>query len=177
MPPRRRIEVVKDLEAIALYTRTGRDCSRRLPGLVQAFHGLPVRSCIIDGELVADEEDHAGDIWTLHRAMREGRHEQICVAAFDCVHLDGRDLRALAWTERNARLRRLTSHADLPELLAIEHFDDGERLLTIAEKLGLEGVVSKRRSEPYRSGRQPCWTKVKCPTWREKNRERWRLFV
>ena len=60
---------------IAVYTRTGRDCSRLLLGLVEAFHSLPARSCIIDGELVADEEHHAGDTWTLHRAMREGRHE------------------------------------------------------------------------------------------------------
>ena len=99
------------------------------------------------------------------------------MAAFDCVHLDGRDLRALAWTERNARLQRLTARAGMPQLLAVEHFDDGDRLLAAADDLGLEGVVSKRRTDAYRSGRQSCWTKVKCATWREKNRERWRLFA
>ena len=145
------------------------------PGLVEALR--TVRSCTIDGELVADEDDRAGDIWTLHRALRERRDEQICIVGFDLLHLDGRDLRVLPWTERKARLERLTARAGLEQLLMVEHFNDGERLLTTAERLGLEGVVSKRRSEPYRSGRQSCWMKVKCEAWREKNRERWRLFA
>ena len=167
-----RKQVFKNRGKVALYTRTGRSCSRRLPGLVEAFRSVPARSCIIDGELVA-----GNDIWSLHRAMRERDYEQICVVGFDCLHLNGRDLRALAWTERSARLQRLITQASLAELLALEHFGDGDRLLAAAEKLGIEGIVSKRRSEPYRSGRHSCWTKMKCPTWREKNRERWRLFV
>jgi ATP-dependent DNA ligase len=40
----------------------------------------------------------------------------------------------------------------------------------------LEGIVSKRRDAPYRSGKQCGWVKVKCATWREANKERWRLF-
>jgi ATP-dependent DNA ligase len=40
----------------------------------------------------------------------------------------------------------------------------------------LEGIVSKRRNAPYRSGKQCDWIKVKCETWRDANRERWRLF-
>ena len=40
----------------------------------------------------------------------------------------------------------------------------------------LEGVVSKRSDAPYRSGALADWIKVKCPTWRESNKERWRLF-
>jgi ATP-dependent DNA ligase len=40
----------------------------------------------------------------------------------------------------------------------------------------LEGIVSKRRDAPYRPGKQCGWVKVKCATWREANKERWRLF-
>jgi ATP-dependent DNA ligase len=47
----------------------------------------------------------------------------------------------------------------------------------VAEKHGLEGVVSKRRLEPYRSGECRDWRKVKTATWREANRERWRVFA
>jgi ATP-dependent DNA ligase len=39
-----------------------------------------------------------------------------------------------------------------------------------------EGVVSKRRDALYRLGKQCDWIKVKCATWREAHRERWRLF-
>ena len=46
----------------------------------------------------------------------------------------------------------------------------------MAEKRRLEGVVSKRRDAPYRSGDCRDWRKVKTTAWREANRERWRLF-
>ena len=49
-------------------------------------------------------------------------------------------------------------------------------MLRAADRLGLEGIVSKRHDAPYRSGRQSEWIKVKCQTWREANKERWRLF-
>jgi bifunctional non-homologous end joining protein LigD len=55
-------------------------------------------------------------------------------------------------------------------------FDDGVKLLAAAERMGLEGVVSKRRDAPYRSGTECGWVKVKTQAWREANRERWRLF-
>jgi ATP-dependent DNA ligase len=48
--------------------------------------------------------------------------------------------------------------------------------LAEANRLGLEGVVSKRRDAPYRSGKQCDLLKVKCATWRDANKERWRLF-
>jgi ATP-dependent DNA ligase len=49
-------------------------------------------------------------------------------------------------------------------------------VLQVAEKHGLEGVVSKRRDAPYRSGQCRGWRNVKTLAWREANRERWRLF-
>ncbi|NJO35011.1 MAG: hypothetical protein HC869_19740 [Rhodospirillales bacterium] len=45
-----------------------------------------------------------------------------------------------------------------------------------ANRMGLEGIVSKRRAAPYRSGKKCDWVKVKTSTWREQYRERWRLF-
>ena len=49
-------------------------------------------------------------------------------------------------------------------------------LLEAGERHGLEGVVSKRRDAPYRSGECRDWRKVKTAAWREANRERSRLF-
>ena len=48
--------------------------------------------------------------------------------------------------------------------------------LGYAERMGLEGVVSKLWVNAYRSGSRCDWIKVKCPSWRERNRDRWRLF-
>jgi ATP-dependent DNA ligase len=55
-------------------------------------------------------------------------------------------------------------------------FDDGAELLAAAERMGLEGVVSKRRDAAYRSGPRCGWIKTKTKAWREANNERWRLF-
>ena len=63
-----------------------------------------------------------------------------------------------------------------PAISLSEPFEDGLALLRVAEQRGLEGVVSKRRDAPYRSGECRDCRKVKTATWREANRERWRLF-
>ena len=63
-----------------------------------------------------------------------------------------------------------------PAVSLSEPFEDGLALLCVAEQRGLEGVVSKRRDAPYRSGECRDWRKVKTSAWREVNRERWRLF-
>jgi len=58
----------------------------------------------------------------------------------------------------------------------VEAFADGAELLEEGDRLELEGVVSKRKASPYRSGECRDWRKIKTRTWREANRERWRLF-
>ena len=64
----------------------------------------------------------------------------------------------------------------MPCLHRVDAFSDGQKLLDAAERYGLEDVVSKRRSAPYRSDECQDWRKVKTLAWREANRERWRLF-
>jgi bifunctional non-homologous end joining protein LigD len=97
------------------------------------------------------------------------------VWAFDLLHHNGRDLRDLPLFERKARLEKIIRAANADWLRYSELFDDGLKLLAEADRLGLEGIVSKRRDAPYRSGKQSDWIKVKCHTWREANKERWRL--
>jgi bifunctional non-homologous end joining protein LigD len=98
------------------------------------------------------------------------------VWAFDLLHHNGRDLRELPLRERKARLEKLIVAANANWLRYSESFDNGLELLKAADRFGLEGVVSKRRDAPYRSGKQCDWVKVKCQMWREANKERWRLF-
>ena len=52
-------------------------------------------------------------------------------------------------------------------------FADPTKLLEATARMGLEGIVSKLRDQPYRSGKNPGWIKVKCRAWREANRDRW----
>ena len=114
------------------------------------------------------------DFWPLF--LRSAKPAELHVWAFDLLALDGKDLRKLPLEARQRRLRALVRRFDCPVLLHSEAFDDGQALLQVAEKHGLEGVVSKRRNAPYKSGACKGWRKIKTDAWRQVNRERWRLF-
>ena len=88
----------------------------------------------------------------------------------------GRDLRPQPLLKRQTRLQVLLERFGCPAVSLSEPFEDGLALLRVAEQRDLEGIVSKRRDAPYRSGECRDWRKVKTMAWREANRERWRLF-
>ena len=105
------------------------------------------------------------------------RHDHgLCVWAFDLLHHNGRDLCELPLIERKARLEKLIVAANTSWLHYSESFGDGLELLKAADRMKIEGIVSKCRDAPYRSRKQSDWIKIKCATWREANKERWRLF-
>ena len=93
--------------------------------------------------------------------------------AFDLLELNGRDLRELPLTNRKLALEKLITKAR--DHRFSENFDDGVKLLASAERMGLEGIVSKRRDASYRSS-PGGWIKVKCHAWRERNKDRHELF-
>jgi bifunctional non-homologous end joining protein LigD len=84
--------------------------------------------------------------------------------AFDLLELNGDDLRRDPLAVRKATLASLLARA-APGLRLNEHLDehDGPLVFAHACKLGLEGIVSKRRDSSYRSGRSPDWVKSKNP--------------
>jgi bifunctional non-homologous end joining protein LigD len=86
----------------------------------------------------------------------------IFLYGFDLIELDGEDLRPAALELRKSKLEKLLVRSD--GIRFSEHLDgDGAIILAHACKLGLEGIVSKRRDLPYRSGRVRSWIKVKNP--------------
>ena len=82
--------------------------------------------------------------------------------AFDLLWHDGKDLRGRKLIERKELLKEILD--DAPSALsAVEHLEsDGQRIFEHACKMGLEGIVAKRRDSPYRSGRSESWIKLKC---------------
>jgi ATP-dependent DNA ligase len=83
---------------------------------------------------------------------------------FDLLELDGLDLRREPWETRRATLASLLRRA-ADGLQLSEHIEstDGFTIFGHACRMGLEGIVAKRRDRPYRSGRCPDWIKVKNP--------------
>src|SRR5262249_19678600 len=84
--------------------------------------------------------------------------------AFDLLELDGRDLRREPLEVRKATLASVLRKAG-PGVQLNEHLehDDGALIFRHACKMGLEGIVSKRKGSLYRSGRSPDWLKMKNP--------------
>jgi bifunctional non-homologous end joining protein LigD len=83
--------------------------------------------------------------------------------AFDLIELNGNDLRREPLEVRKATLASLLKRA-APGLRFNEHIEaDGPTVFAHACKMGLEGIVSKRKDSSYRSGRSPDWIKSKNP--------------
>jgi bifunctional non-homologous end joining protein LigD len=83
--------------------------------------------------------------------------------AFDLLELDGEDLRGLPLRDRRKRLAKLVGKRRLGIVLSDHTDEDGTMLFLQACRMGLEGIVSKRLSAPYRSGPSKDWIKVKNP--------------
>jgi bifunctional non-homologous end joining protein LigD len=112
----------------------------------------------------------------LHRVISDYREDLICIAAFDLLALNSIDLRTLPLSGHKECLRKIVDKAPACLQLA-EDFPNGRALLKACEELGIEGVVSKRRDKPYRSGTRGGWLKIKSPAWLEANRNRWEIFA
>jgi ATP dependent DNA ligase domain len=83
--------------------------------------------------------------------------------AFDLLELDGEDLRGLSLADRKKRLARLLGRRRIGIVLSDHTAEDGALLFMHACRMGLEGIVSKKLSAPYRSGPSRDWIKVKNP--------------
>jgi len=167
-----RAQLHKAGKEVTIYTRKGNDYTGRFPLLRNTLTALPARSAIIDAEIVVCDSDGKPDF----KALMEGTPGDLCAWCFDLLEINGRGLRERALVERKAMLRHLLNKADDHRLRFSENFPDPVKLLAAAERQGLEGIVSKLSSQPYRSGVNPGWIKVKCRAWREANRARWEMF-
>jgi bifunctional non-homologous end joining protein LigD len=164
-----RLQAVKEGATVRLISRPGNDLTDRLPAIAEAVAELPRRSVILDGELVAFGDDGRPDFRLLRR-----KRAAVVAFVFDIIESDGADLRSKPWRDRRVFLERLMARNKAPLLQLSAVFPDGPALLRAAGEQGLEGIVSKHRNAPYRSGHTDAWIKVKVPGWNEANRRRFK---
>ena len=151
-----RVQLHKVGSDVVIYSRNGHRFTSRFPTIAYQLRELPAKSAILDGELVASNAAGVPDFRELH--SRSAESEAMHLWAFDVLVLNGRDLREQPLVKRQVRLQTLLERFYCPAVLQSKTFMDGQALLRVAEKHRLEGIVSKRRSSPYRSGKHyPRW--------------------
>jgi bifunctional non-homologous end joining protein LigD len=148
---------------VRLITRNGLDWTAKFPELASALGQLPVGTALIDGELVHLAANGTTNFSGLQDAIASGKTGALNFFAFDLPYRDGWDLTQASLEDRKAALADLIPPDAEGMLRYSDHqIGQGPAVLRQASSLGLEGIVSKRRDAPYRSGRGGSWLKVKC---------------
>jgi len=149
---------------VKLLTRKGLDWTAKFKPVAKALKDLKVPSALLDGEIVVEDEAGVSSFSALQQELKGGKGERFVYYVFDLLYLDGEDLRKATLADRKAALRLLFD--DLPQGGTIRFSDhleeDGATLVRHACRMGLEGIISKRADQPYRSGRGDDWVKSKC---------------
>jgi bifunctional non-homologous end joining protein LigD len=156
-----RLIVQREGKRVRLFTRNGHDWTDRYPLIAEAALKNRSSSFVIDGEAVLLGIDGVSDFDGLHSRQHD---EEVQLYAFDCLALEGDDLRKLPLSMRKTNLARLLARR--PDGIFVAPFEQGEigpDLFRKACEFGLEGLVSKQRDRGYRAGTSPNWVKVKNP--------------
>jgi bifunctional non-homologous end joining protein LigD len=159
-----RMQARIDGQDVRLLTRKNLDWTRHFRSIAVALKELRVGSAQLDGEIVVEDANGISSFNELQSDLKAGRQDRFAYHVFDIHHCDGFDLTQVTLVNRKALLQQLISAlpANSP-IRFCEHIEeDGRTTFEHARKLGLEGIVSKRKDLPYRPGRGAHWLKSKC---------------
>jgi bifunctional non-homologous end joining protein LigD len=150
-------------DAVTLFSRSGLDWTVRFPAIANALAKLPCKDALVDGEVAFVLPSGVTDFKSLQEHI-DTTHQAVRYFLFDLIELNGEDWLKKTLETRKAQLARLLSAKGLPERLIYSDHVQGSGRAFLAEACasGLEGIVSKRASAPYRSGRSKDWLKIKC---------------
>jgi bifunctional non-homologous end joining protein LigD len=162
---------IRDGEDLRLYARSSADITGQYPEVALALRAMPYRRFVIDGEIVALNDQGRPDFQLLQRRMHlQDRRDiarmslavPVCYFVFDLLAFDQFDLRELRLEQRKDFLQRLVKGEG--PLRYCEHIvGRGHDFFAAVSNAGLEGMVAKLRSSPYRGRRSGDWLKIKCP--------------
>jgi bifunctional non-homologous end joining protein LigD len=157
-------------DATKLVSRTGRDITAQYPELHMVHELVNQVNAVLDAEVVAFDEEGRNSFEVLQERMnlsskrdieRARKRIPVSLVAFDLLFLDGHDLTGQSLVERRELLETVVER---DQRLELAFFVDelGIEFTESARKLGLEGVVAKRRGSRYQPGRRsPDWLKIK----------------
>jgi len=166
------VRVVSAIESgkVRLRSSNGNDITGRYPELQALAGALDGHVVVLDGEVVAFDDDGRPNFGLLQHRMHVASAAEvrkradtvpITYVVFDLLHLDGHDVTPLPYRDRRRLLKDLVP--DDGCWTVPEHREaDGNALLDAVRTRGLEGVVAKKIDSPYVPGkRSSSWVKVK----------------
>jgi bifunctional non-homologous end joining protein LigD len=155
---------------VRMLGRSGEDITGRYPEIAEGLQGLMVEHFVIDGEIVAYDDSGRPSFGRLQKRMLLSRPRDVAAAMarvpvravfFDCLALEGHDLRTLGLLARKECLARILPPAGVVQ--ASDHVEaHGEAFFEAASEMGLEGIIAKRAESRYTGKRSQDWVKIKC---------------
>jgi bifunctional non-homologous end joining protein LigD len=159
---------IKDGSKVSLMSRNQNELRARFSDVADAVKKLSVRECVIDGEVVALDEEGRSSFQLLQVQEMEERKAPVCFYVFDLMQLEGRSLIKLPLTQRKEILAKICEDIGDPIRFSAEIGSNASKLLTEVERRGLEGLVGKKRDSVYEAGRRSgAWIKLKCVSEQE----------
>jgi bifunctional non-homologous end joining protein LigD len=150
-----RILAYKEGQRVSLITRNDIDRSANYSTVAASIRALPAETLLLDGEVITFDRKNVSRF----QLLQQGSHN-LTYAAFDCLYLNGKDLRREPLSVRRAELEKAvmpTKHLLLSRRLS----DNGLKAYKIARQKGFEGLVAKRLASQYIEKRSKDWLKVK----------------
>ena len=159
-----RMQARIDGPSVQLLTRKGLDWTDRFASIAAAVKKIGLASGLLDGEIVVEEQNGITSFNNLQADLSAGRQDRFRYFVFDLLYCEGFDLTKAALVDRKSLLQQIL--VSLPAGSPVrfsEHLEvDGPTMLEHSCRFGLEGIISKRKDLPYRSGRGDHWLKSKC---------------
>jgi len=153
---------VKDTSKVSLISRNGNKLDTRFPEVRDAVKNLPVEESVIDGEVVALDDEGRSSFQLLQALEMEGRKAPLRFYVFDLLQLNGKSLLDLPVEERKQVLAKVCEGVGDPVRYSGEITGDVKTLLAEVKRRGLEGLIGKQRGSKYEAGRRTgAWIKLK----------------
>lgn len=151
-----RIIGYKNGRILRLDSRSGLDYSSKYPPIMQALRSLQ-HNVVLDGEAVVLNDEGKPDFDALQ--LFNGGRYGVYYYVFDIIWLDGKNLKSLPLEERKAILRKVVGKSDIIRIS--DEFDEGLQLYQHVQRIGLEGIVAKKRGSEYvEDERGANWLKI-----------------
>jgi len=145
---------------VELYSRNGISFNNRYPLVCRELEKIK-HDVVLDGEMVVLDAQGQPSFQKLQQ-YEDNTQFPLCYYVFDILSLNGKDTRDLPLIKRKELLLKLIGKKNSIIKYSDHILEKGKAFFTITGKLGLEGMVAKRKDSRYFSGtRSSCWLKIK----------------